>query len=131
MDLCLHKLNNSLISYEKDRELFLKYVAWHNFATGGLCRKVWTPFSDEHSEGMFLNMNNYSKVPVKKVGIYHDKVNRCLASYSLRANQPTEHQMNQQGLYVPKKANFWQNLAVFGPKNPNFLLGEAKVLVPI
>ena len=47
-----------------------------------------------------------------------DKVDRCLARYSpttATANQPTGHQMSQQGLYVSKKAYFGAKMAVFGP----------------
>ena len=57
------------------------------------------------------------------VFLYH-KVKKCLARFSPRAtttNQPkTGHQMNQKGLYVPKKACVRAKMAVFGPKIPIF-----------
>ena len=40
-------------------------------------------------------------------------------------NQPTGHQMSQQGLQVPKKAYFGAKMAVFGP-NILFILGGSK-----
>ena len=58
MDICKHKLNNSIIPFQKDPGAFRSYVAWHKNTTGGICSDIWTPFSDEESEGLFLNMNN-------------------------------------------------------------------------
>ena len=60
LDICKHKMNNSIIpfDFEKDRILFLKYIKWHVNITGGACHFIWTPFSDEHSEGLFVNVNN-------------------------------------------------------------------------
>ena len=57
MDICKYKLNYSLVSFEEDRDLFNNYVSWHNVTSGGDCYYVWTPFSDEHTEDVFLNMN--------------------------------------------------------------------------
>ena len=59
MDICKHKLNNSIIPAQEDRELFLNYIDWHNVTSGGVCPYIWwTPFSDEQSEGSFINVNN-------------------------------------------------------------------------
>ena len=58
LDLCKQKLNNSIIPFQEDLEAFLKYVAWHKRTTGSNCPYIWTPLSDEKSEGVFLNMNN-------------------------------------------------------------------------
>ena len=57
MDIC-RKLNNSIVPFYQDPEAFFNYVAWHNNITGGICSNIWTPFSDQESEGSFLNMNN-------------------------------------------------------------------------
>ena len=58
LDICNHKLKNSTIPIEEDRDLFLKYIEWHVNTTGGTCVDIWTPFSDKESEGVFINMNN-------------------------------------------------------------------------
>ena len=58
MDICKHKLNNSIIPFQQNPEAFFKYVAWYKNITGGICSDIWTPFSDHQSEGVFLNMNN-------------------------------------------------------------------------
>ena len=58
MDICKHKLNNSIIPFHQNIETFHDYVAWHKNTTGGICSDIWTPFSDHQSEGVFLNMNN-------------------------------------------------------------------------
>ena len=58
MDICKQKLNNSLIPFQQDLDLFHKYITWHKNTTGGICSNIWTPFSDQQSEGVFLNMNN-------------------------------------------------------------------------
>ena len=34
------------------------YITWHENTTGGICSNIWTPFSDQQTEGLFLNMNN-------------------------------------------------------------------------
>ena len=57
LDICKKKLNNSIIPFQEEHELFLKYVTWHNVTSGGTCSHIWTPFSDEYSEGTFMNMN--------------------------------------------------------------------------
>ena len=57
MDIC-RKLNNSIVPFYQDPEAFINYVAWHRSTTGGICSYIWTPFSDQESEGSFLNMNN-------------------------------------------------------------------------
>ena len=62
MNICKHKLNNSVIPFHKDAETFLKYIVWHKNTSGGVCSNVWTPFSDQQSEGSFLNMNNNATV---------------------------------------------------------------------
>ena len=61
LDICKHKLKNSTIPIEEDRDLFLKYIEWHVNTTGGTCVDIWTPFSDKESEGVFINMNNNNK----------------------------------------------------------------------
>ena len=58
MDTCNHKLNNSIIPFPQDLETFHKYVTWYKNTTGGTCSKIWTPLTDENSEGTFLNMNS-------------------------------------------------------------------------
>ena len=58
MDICKHKLNNSIIPFQEDPDLFHKYIAWHKNTTEGICSNIWTPFSDQQTEGLFLNMNN-------------------------------------------------------------------------
>ena len=58
MEICQHKLNNGIIPFQQDPELFFKYVAWHKNTAGGRCPNIWTPLSDQNSEGVFLNMNN-------------------------------------------------------------------------
>ena len=60
LDICKHKMNNSIIpfDFEKDQILFLKYIKWYVNITGGTCHFIWTPFSDEQSEGLFVNVNN-------------------------------------------------------------------------
>ena len=55
---CKHKLNDSNIPFQRDRELFLEYIALHVKNTGGDCPHIWTPFSDQKKEGTFLNMND-------------------------------------------------------------------------
>ena len=60
IDICKNKLK-SIIPFQEDREQFLRYVAWHKNITKGACSDIWTPFSDEHSEGSFLNMNSLSE----------------------------------------------------------------------
>ena len=63
VDVCKEKLNNSVIPYPENISAFRKYVTWHNDTTGGTCRYVWTPLSDQNSEGVFLNMNDNSSAP--------------------------------------------------------------------
>ena len=58
MDICKHKLNNSIIPFQEDPDLFHKYITWHKNTTEGICSNIWTPFSDQQTEGLFLNMNN-------------------------------------------------------------------------
>ena len=62
MELCRTKLNQSIIPFQSDPELFLKYVAWHKNTTGGRCPRIWTPLSDQTQEGFFLDMNNNATV---------------------------------------------------------------------
>ena len=61
MDICKHKLDNSIIPFQEDRKQFHGYVAWHKNVTGEVCSLIWTPLSDEHSEGSFVNMNTISQ----------------------------------------------------------------------
>ena len=63
VDLCREQLNNSIIPYPANPSAFLKYVAWHNNTTGGTCPYIWTPLSDQNSEGVFLNVNNNLTAP--------------------------------------------------------------------
>ena len=62
LDICVEKLKNSFIPYPENRSALLEYVAWHQNITGNACPYVWTPLSDQNSEGIFLNMNNNSTV---------------------------------------------------------------------
>ena len=62
MNICKEKLNNGFIPYPENHPIMMKYVAWHKNTTGGTCPYVWTPLSDENSEGLFLNMNDNSSV---------------------------------------------------------------------
>ena len=59
------QLNNSLVPFPEDSERFHKYLSWHKTITGGACRYIWTPFSDEDSEGSFLNMNSLAKAKLQ------------------------------------------------------------------
>ena len=65
MDICKHKLNNSIIPFQRNLETFLDYVAWHKNTTGGICSDIWTPFSDQQSDGVFLNMNNNAEAELQ------------------------------------------------------------------
>ena len=56
------QLNNSVIPYPENNSALLKYVTWHNNTTGGTCPYIWTPLSDENSEGVFSNVNLNSTV---------------------------------------------------------------------
>ena len=63
IDICKHKLN-SISPWENNHEWFQRYMAWHQNITEGACPYIWTPFSDEHSEGSFINMNNFSETEI-------------------------------------------------------------------
>ena len=65
MDICKHKLNNSIIPFHQDPETLLKYMAWHKKATGASCPWIWTPLSDQTLEGVFVNMNNNAEVKLQ------------------------------------------------------------------
>ena len=65
MDTCKHKLNNSIIPFEPDKDLFFKYVDWHTKATGGGCTWIWTPLKKLDSEGLFLNMNDNTETKIQ------------------------------------------------------------------
>ena len=58
MDICRNKLNNSIIPIQNDQLSFETYISWYNNITNGRCLEVWTPYSDEETEGIFLNMND-------------------------------------------------------------------------
>ena len=60
IDICKNKLK-SIVPFQEDYKQFLRYLAWHKNITKGACSDIWTPFSDEHSEGSFLNMNSLSE----------------------------------------------------------------------
>ena len=62
MDICRSKLNNSIIPFQQDPEMLIKYVAWYKNTTGGRCKRIWTPLSDQTEEGLFLNMNDNTTV---------------------------------------------------------------------
>ena len=64
MSMCKDKLNNSIIPFENDHKWFLNYIDWHVNITGGACSYIWTPFSDQNSEGFFHNMNSNTEPPV-------------------------------------------------------------------
>ena len=61
MDICRKKLNNSIIPLQVDRNAILTFSAWHFNTTGGACDSIWTPLSDEQTEGVFSNMNDGSE----------------------------------------------------------------------
>ena len=65
MDICRHKLNNSIIPFEQDNEQFLRYVAWHVKITGAACPFIWTPLTKMTSEGLFFNMNNNNETTIQ------------------------------------------------------------------
>ena len=58
LNICKHKLNNSIIPFVEDQNLFFKYIEWHISTTGGVCFDIWTPFSDKETERVFLDMND-------------------------------------------------------------------------
>ena len=58
MGICRKKLSNSYIPHQNTLEEAQKYGAWYFNITGGTCKSVWTPFSDEQIEGKFVNMND-------------------------------------------------------------------------
>ena len=58
LDICKQKLNDSIIPFQRDHEVFLEYNALLVKITGGDCPYIWTPFSDQKKEGTFLNMND-------------------------------------------------------------------------
>ena len=62
LDICKHKLNNSIIPFDDNYDQFLKYIEWHVNTTEGTCVDIWTPFSDKGSEGAFINMINNNNV---------------------------------------------------------------------
>ena len=65
MDICWHKLNNSIIPFEEDNNQLSRYVAWHTKITGGACSYIWTPLTKMETEGSFLNMNNNTKTTIQ------------------------------------------------------------------
>ena len=66
MHFCRNMLNNSIIPFPQDLEAFYKYTAWHEATTDDSCSSVWTPFSDENTEGTFLNMNDNTSMPLEQ-----------------------------------------------------------------
>ena len=65
MDICKHKLNNSIIPFDQDTDVFLRYVAWHDKITGGNCPYIWTPLKKLYSEGLFRNMNDNTEAKIQ------------------------------------------------------------------
>ena len=61
MDVCKKKLNNSIMPYQEDKESLKNYTSWYNKTTSGLCHYLWTPFSDEETEGRFFSLNDGSE----------------------------------------------------------------------
>ena len=61
MDICKMKLKNSTMPYQEDIVSLQAYTTWYFNITDGLCRAVWTPFSDEVDEGLFVNMFDNTK----------------------------------------------------------------------
>ena len=55
MDLCRKKLNNIIIPIQENLPHLQSFVAWYANTTGNICHGVWTPFSDEDSEGKLIN----------------------------------------------------------------------------
>ena len=68
VNLCKQQLSNSVIPYPENNSALLKYVTWHNNTTGGTCPCMWTPLSDENSEGVFFNVNINSTVQYQNWG---------------------------------------------------------------
>ena len=64
MDICRKMLNKSTIPFQLDREALSKYVGWHKTTTNNSCSSIWTPFSDQNTEGTFLNMNDNTTVTI-------------------------------------------------------------------
>ena len=65
MDICWHKLNNSIIPFEQDNNQLSKYVTWHTKITGGACSYIWTPLTKMESDGSFFNMNDNTKTTIQ------------------------------------------------------------------
>ena len=65
MNICRHKLNNSIIPFEQDNDSFLRYISWHTKITGGACSYIWTPLTKMETEGSFLNMNDNTKTTIQ------------------------------------------------------------------
>ena len=65
MDICRHKLNNSIIPFEQDNNQLSRYVAWHTKITGGTCSYIWTPLTKMESEWSFFDVNNNTKITIQ------------------------------------------------------------------
>ena len=86
----------------------------------------WWPayLKEEQSDTNVIDALNWQPCCYQRSKLYekrtckhrsYNKVNRCALQQP--TNQPAGHQMNRQGLYVPKKAYFGQNLADLGQKS--------------
>ena len=58
MNVCRKKLNNSTMPYQENQNSLKSFTGWYDNITSGICKSVWTPFTDEENEGIFLNMND-------------------------------------------------------------------------
>ena len=62
--LCKGKFNNSMISFEHDNNLFLRYIDWHVETIGGACSYIWTPLTKMENGDSFINMNDNTETTV-------------------------------------------------------------------
>ena len=61
MDICRKKLNNSIMPSYENKASLESYILWFYNTTGGACDRIWTPISDDKTEGEFFNMNDGSE----------------------------------------------------------------------
>ena len=58
MDICTKKLKNTTMPYKDEKASLETYASWYDNITSGSCQNLWTPFSDETSEGSFFHIND-------------------------------------------------------------------------
>ena len=115
--------NSIFLSFILDEEVevevimsFLKLVAWGTEIVNFWHRIISISNVNVFVEFTFIFL--FYCLPIHKE-------NRCLTRYCPSANQPTGHQMNRQGLHVPKNI-FWAKFGRFWAKNPNFYQRKKK-----